>query len=133
MEDVKEVYQSGLLGPWGQNDLVYYETRLKESLGGGEILYLIAMEILAEAATQQVFTPSARRCLEELYSPLVDDTPSHIAGVLEILEHDGYLESGKDGHSFPSHLLRDWWSARFRHHVPLEKRPMDDKSGKGSE
>ena len=133
LEDVEEVYQSGLLGPWGQSDLVYYETRLKESLGGGEILYLIAMEILAEAATQQVFTPNARRCLEELYSPLVDDTPSHIAEVLEILEHDGYLESDEDGHRFPSHLLRDWWSARFRHHAPLENRPMDDKSGEGLE
>ena len=133
VEDVKEVYQSGLLGPWGQNDLVYYETRLKESLGGEEIWYSIVMEILAEAATQQVFTPNARRCLEESYSSLVDDTSLHVAEVLEILEHDGYLESGKDGHRFPSHLLRDWWAARFRHHVPIEKRPMDDKSGKGSE
>lgn len=128
VEDVNEVYQSKLLGPWGQGDLVYYETRLKEGLGEDDIYYSIAMEILAEAATQDVFTPSARHCLEKLYSSLVNDTPACIADVLEVLEHDGYLEDSKDGHSFPSHLLRDWWSARFRNHIPIENRRSVDKS-----
>ena len=103
VEDVDTVYRTALLGPSGQNDLVHYETRLQEGLEGER--YTIAMEILAEAATQGRFTPSARRCLEQLYAPVVDDAPSCIADVLEVLLHDGYLEDGDDGLRFPSRLI----------------------------
>ena len=127
VEDVDDVYRTALLGPSGQNDLVHYETRLKEGLEDES--YSIAMEILAEAATQEVFTPAARRCLERLYSKVTDDAASRIADALEVLVHDGYLEAGDNGHRFPSRLLKDWWSARFRdHHTPLEKRRSEDKS-----
>ena len=51
--DVKRVYRTGLLGPSGQNDLAHYETRLRDALD--EESRSIAMEILAEAATQGVF------------------------------------------------------------------------------
>ena len=128
VDDVNEVYQSRLLGAWGQSDLVYYETRLKEGLGGDDDYYSIAMEILAEAAIQEVFTLSARHCLEEMYSSLVDDMPACIADVLEVLEHDGYLEAAEDGYRFSSNLLRDWWSARFQHHIPIENRRLVNKS-----
>lgn len=124
-EDVTEVYRTGLLGPSGQNDLTHYVTRLKEGLGDASA-YSIAMEILAEAATQGVFTSGARRSLERTYSVLqVDDAAGSIADVIEILEHDGYLEARDGGHRFSSRLLKDWWEARFRdHHTPLEgKRP----------
>ena len=127
VEDVGEVYRNALLGASGQNDLVHYETRLKEGLEDEN--YSIAMEILAEAATLEVFTPAARKCLERLYSTVVDDAPGRIADTLEVLVHDGYLESGDGGYRFPSRLLKDWWSARFRdHHTPLEKRRPKDKS-----
>ncbi len=128
VDDVNKVYQRRLLGAWGQSDLVYYETRLKEGLGGDDDYYSIAMEILAEAAIQEIFTPSARRCLEEMYSSLVEDMPACIADVLEVLEHDGYLEASEDGYRFSSNLLRDWWFTRFRHHVPIENRRSVDKS-----
>ena len=121
--DVDTVYHTALLGPAGQNDLVHYETRLKEGLADNH-RYTIAMEILAEAATQETFTPTARRCLEQSYAAVVDDVPSRIAEVLDVLVHDGYLEAVADGFRFPSRLLKDWWSARFRdHHIPLEQRP----------
>ena len=127
VEDVEEVYRTGLLGPSGQNDLIHYETRLKEALEDEN--HTIAMEILAEAAIQGVFTSEARRCLEGLYARVVDDAIGRIADTLEILMHDGYLEDGDDGHRFPSRLLKDWWSARFRdHHIPLEDRRSGDKS-----
>ena len=127
VEDVGAVYRTELLGPSGQNDLVHYETRLKEAVEDGN--YTIAMEILAEAATRKVFTPGARRCLERLYARVVDDVPGRIADTLEILEHDGYLEAGDEGHRFQSRLLEDWWSARFRdHHTSLESRRADDES-----
>ena len=127
LEDVGEVYRTGLLGPSGQNDLVHYETRLKE--GVDDEGYTIAMEILAEAATQGVFTPSARRCLEQLYSAVLDDAPGCVADTLEVLVHDGYLESSDDGYRFPLRLLRDWWLARFRDsHTPLRSRCPDNKT-----
>ena len=120
--DVETVYHNELLGPAGQNDLVHYETRLKDGLD--EDGYRVAMEILAEAATQNVFTADARRCLERAYEKLVEDVPACVAETLDVLVHDGYLEPAADGHRFPSRLLKDWWSARFRdHHVPLEQRP----------
>ena len=119
--DVDTVYRTALLGPSGQNDLVHYQTRLKEGLE--DDLYTIAMEILAEAVVQGTFTPTARRCLEQYYAPVVDDVRSRIAEVLDVLMHDGYLEATADGFRFPSRLLKDWWSSRFRdHHSPLEQR-----------
>ena len=123
--DVEEVYRTELLGPSGQNDLMHYETRLKE--GVEEKSYSIVMEILAEAAIQEVFTSGAQRCLERLYSAVVDDAAGRIMDALDILVHDGYLEAGLDGYRFPSRLLKDWWAARFRdHHIPLERRRTDD-------
>ena len=121
LADVDAVYRKELLGPSGQNDLVHYETRLREGLD--DDTYRISMEILAEAATQEVFTADARRGLERLYSTLVDDSSDRIADALEVLNRDGYLRSGDDGHRFSSRLLKDWWSARFRdHHDPLGNR-----------
>ncbi len=122
LADVDEVYRNELLGPSGQNDLVHYETRLQEGLD--DDTYRVSMEILAEAATQDVFTVNARRSLERLYSALIDDAHGRVSDALEVLIHDGYLEAGDDGHRFLSRLLKDWWSARFRdHHTPLLKRP----------
>ncbi len=101
---------------------MHYETRLKEGLGDG-INHAIAMEILAEAATQNLFTGEARYRLDQLYSALVEDTTERIAGVLDVLEHDGYLESDEEEYRFVSKLLKDWWSARFRYHYkPLLER-----------
>ncbi len=52
----KEFYRTGLLGPFGQNDLVHYETRLKDGLD--DETFSIAMEILAEAATEGLTSTS---------------------------------------------------------------------------
>lgn len=129
MQDVDEVYRTVLLGPSEDNDLVHYETRLKEGLDD-EDSHTIAMEILAEAATQEVFTPEARRSLAQLYSPLGDDVHGRIADVLDVLVHDGYLQAGEDGYCFPFRLLRDWWSNRFRdRHTPLGSRLPDEGRG----
>ena len=119
--DVDEVYRTELLGPSGQSDLLHYETRLADALDDES--RRIAMEILAEAAVQSVFGADARRALERSYTPLFPDAPARVVAALEVLEHDGYLEPGPDGHRFPSRLLKDWWATRFRdHHVPLAER-----------
>ena len=129
VEDVGEIYRSELLGPSEDNDLVHYQARQKEGLDD-ERNHTIALEILAKAATQESFTPDARRCLARLYSPVGDDVPDRIAEVLGVLVHDGYLETGENGHRFPFRLLKDWWSARFRdHHIPLGSRFSDEVRG----
>ena len=65
-----------------------------------------------------------------LYSAIADNPSVRIADTLEVLIHDGYLESTEEGYRFPSRLLRDWWSARFRgHYVPLERGRTNDDSG----
>ena len=128
VNDVDQVYHNALLGPSGQSDLVHYETRLKEALEDES--YSIAMEILAEAAVEGAFTPDAKNCLVRMYSRLVNDAATRIADVLEVLEHDGYLEANDDGHRFASRLLKDWWTARFRdHHIPIRRRFTDNNSG----
>ena len=124
VSDVDEVYRTVLLGPAGQNDLVHYATRLKDGLGD-ELDYTIAMEILAEAATQDVFGPLARRGLEQLYASKVRDVADRIAEVLDVLEHDGYLEACDAEYRFPSNLLKDWWIARFgNHYTPIKQRSL---------
>ncbi len=125
VEDVDEVYRERLLGPSGQSDLVHYEARLKEALDDDRN-YALAMEILAEAAIEGRFTGPARTSLAALYGELVEDASARIADVLAVLAYDGYLEAGEEGYGFSSHLLKDWWAARFRgHHVALEKRGSD--------
>ncbi len=100
---------------------MHYETRLRE--GVEEESYPLVMKILAEAAIQEVFTSGAQRCLERMYSAVVDDAAERIMDALDILVHDGYLEADADGYRFPSRLLKDFWAARFRgHHRPLESR-----------
>ena len=120
--DVNEAYHGGLLGPSGQNDLMHYETRLREGLD--DQTCRIAMEILAEAASQGVFTADARRGLEILCAPSSDDPSALIAAAIDVLMHDGYLEAAGDGYVFASRLLKDWWQARCRDHVPIGQRPI---------
>ncbi len=127
-EDVAEV-RHGFLESSGDNDLVHYRTRLEEGLGDDESC-TIAIEILAEAATEGTFTPEAARGLARLYAPMGNDVRDHIAEVLEVLVHDGYLEAVGNGHRFPFRLLRDWWSARHcDHHVPIRSRPSGADQG----
>ena len=124
LDDVAEVYRTELLGPSGQNDLAHYEARLRDGLGDTH-RYRIAMEILAEAAVQGIFTAEAHRQLENRHSRLVEDASRQVADTLAVLVHDGYLEPHPDGHRFALNLLRDWWKARFRHHYrPLVENPV---------
>jgi hypothetical protein len=125
VEDVRKVYRIGLLGPSGQSDLAHYETRLKEALEKEN--HAIAMQILAEAAIKGVFTPDARQRLELLHASIMEDVSERISEAIEVLEHDGYLETTEDGYRFSSRLLRDWWAARFRgHYIPLDEGSDDE-------
>lgn len=124
VDDANSVYRNALLGPSGQSDLAHYEARLKNALD--EQSHRIALEILAEAATQGVFSSSARSSLERWYEPVVPTAAKMVKEVLDVLTHDGYLHADDDGYRFSFHLLETWWSIRFRdHHSPLESRKRD--------
>ncbi len=114
--DVETVYQTDMLGPFGQNDLMHYDARLRDALGEGD--FAIANAILAEAAVQGRFTPSAREALEALFAAKVENTSGRVTDILEILVHDGYLEAEGDNHRFTSRLLKDWWGTRYAGHHP---------------
>lgn len=121
LADVDAVYRYELLGPSGAYDLTHYDSSLSEALDGTE--HSIAMEILAETATQGTFTRDSRRSLAELYSALLDKVEERIVHVVALLEHDGYIENDQGKYSIPSRLLKDWWSARFQdHYTPLGQR-----------
>ena len=120
-EDVRTVYENELLGPAGHLSLLHYENRLKEALD--EDTYRIAMEIQAEAATEGVFSTSARRYLQHTYSRVMPDVRNRIDEALDVLMHDGHLEEADGGHRLAFRLLADWLHTRFHgHHTPLRKR-----------
>ena len=121
IEAVDRVYRDSLLAPWGQTDLMHYDTRLRDALD--ERSHRIALEILTEAATQEVLTATARDRFEAHLAALDDAIQGRFASILDVLVHDGYLRQTDKGHVFQSKLLRDWWMARFGHgHEPFEER-----------
>ena len=109
--DVEKAYNSRLLGPWGHGDLIHYETRLAAALD--KDAFSVAMAILAETATQGVFTASAHQNLERIQSKRFGDSSERVRQALGVLEHDGYLIRHSDGHRFEFKLLRDWMKSRF--------------------
>ena len=109
--DVEEAYNSWLLGPWGHGDLIHYLTRLDAALD--EATFSVAMAILAETTTQEVFTASAHQGLERFQSKRFGDSSERVRQALGVLEHDGYLIRHSDGYRFEFKLLRDWMKSRF--------------------
>ena len=129
-EDVDRIYQTEMLGPVGQKDLLHYDTRLQDALGDG-IDHELACRILGEAATQGTLSPAARAALERAYAGTLDRANERITMIIEILVHDGYLELHRDAYRFCSRWLKDWWAMRSGSHtVPLESIPaqaLDDR------
>ena len=129
-DDVDRVYQTEMLGPVGQTDLLYYDTRLQDALGDG-IDHELACRILGEAATQGMLSPAARAALERAYAGTLERANERITMIIEILVHDGYLELHGDAYRFCSRWLKDWWARRSGSHtVPLESIPaqaLDDR------
>ena len=92
-------------------DLIHYLTRLDAALDKDALS--VAMAILAETATQGVFTVNARRALERFQFERFGDSSDRVKQALGVLEHDGYLIRHSDGHRFEFKLLRDWMKSRF--------------------
>lgn len=122
-KDVADVYRTKMLGPAGEADFLYYAQRLRDALEDARD-FEIAMTVLAEAATHDVFTPHARNSLELHFAGLVTDARRRIDMVLDILVHDGYLDRSGCDLAFRSRWLKDWWSERFGNYEPPHNAPI---------
>jgi hypothetical protein len=110
VEDVETAYQTHMLGSRGHAELSTFEERL--SLVVPHDARAFVFDLLTEAA-------AAGRLSENAINVYLTDhgfegrAGTDIARhVLDVLDHDGYLHPDGDGHTFSSHLLRDWWVAR---------------------
>ena len=124
IEDVGLVYKRDLLSVRGQIDLEHYEVRLRMVLGDDG--YGTALELLTEAAVNdgQLTAQAIRRYRDALASPDAD-VGVPIEDVLQLLEHDGYLQRQADAYVFVSRLLQDWWRARRGQlFTPIQDRPI---------
>ena len=122
LDDVEVVYRAEMLGSRSQASLDHYEGRLKLVLGTD--LYEVALDLLTEAAVHDRGLGNDAVARYREYFRELDEVDRHaIETVLNVLEHDGYLERSDSGYAFLSGLLQDWW--RLRHggtFVPIERR-----------
>ena len=122
IDDIDEVYRQDLLGIHGQIDMQHYESRLLMVLGKEG--YELALELLTEAAVNDgtLKQESLRKHIELVGSQTSEDRV-FIRSVLDVLEHDGYLERDGNDYRFVSGLLEDWWSDRYgRSFIPVAER-----------
>lgn len=111
VEDVDRVYETRMLSTRGHAELSTFEERLKMMVGAEVLPYVL--DFLTEAAVTGQLTPNAIGVFQKDHE--LDDAAGQrtTREVLDILEHDGYLEQQVQGYTFVSHLLRDWWKSRF--------------------
>jgi len=110
-QTVETVYNKELLSIRGHTELTHYEDRLKMVLG--EEILPVALELLTETAVVGYLTPQTTAILTRGYDLCSMSVPEAEREILEILEHDGYIERREDRYRFVSKLLRDWWKARY--------------------
>ena len=121
-DDVMHVYQHDLLGARGQNTLVHYEERLNMVLD--QDCFPVALDLLTEASINAgLLTREAIAQYGDRYMPPVGSDGMTIMNLLDILQHDGYLETHEEGLCFVSRLLQEWWRARHEgYFIPIAQR-----------
>ena len=108
--DVDEVYKDKMLSTRGHAELTHYEERLKLVLG--EEIFPLAVEMLTETAISGSLNHEAICILQKDYNFEERTVKNAQKEILDVLEHDGYLEQNQDRFVFSSNLLRDWWKQR---------------------
>lgn len=111
VDRVNEVYQTKMLSIQGHAELSHMEERLKMAFGLE--IYPIALEILTEAAVKGYLDGESALAICQGYEILASDPNIILREILEVLQHDGYLAQEAERFVFISHLLKDWWKARF--------------------
>ncbi len=114
--------QYALLGAHGQGALAHYEERLKMVLAHD--YFPVALELLTEASLNEgLLTSETIAQYSDLYMPSGGSEGMSIVDLLDILKHDGYLETHEEGLCFVSGLLQDWWQARHgAYFIPIAQR-----------
>lgn len=111
VQDVTRVYHNSILSTRGHAELADYEERLLRVLEPKSVR--LALDLLTDAAVTGKLTAQNARYYSE--KARLDDPESTLREVLDILQHDGYLEYLEDegGWAFSSTILKDWWKRRF--------------------
>jgi uncharacterized protein len=110
-DDVDHVWDHRMIGARGYTELSTYEERLRKVLSKERLAF--AIDLLTEAAVVGNLSPGAANILCEEHSVNGEQMKASLPSILEMLKHDGYLETRGEGLVFVSNLLRDWWKARF--------------------
>jgi len=110
-EHVDWVYDKQMLSIKGHAELSHMEERLKMAFGLE--IYPIVLEILTETAVNGYLDSESAISICRTVEDADRNPNSLLREILEILQHDGYLEQKGDRFVFISHLLRDWWKSRF--------------------
>ncbi len=91
--------------------MTHYEERLKSVLDADR--FTLAISMLSEAAVVGKLTREALAALQDEFSFSDKNTTGIQREILQVLEHDGYLEQRPRGYVYVSKLLRDWWKQRY--------------------
>ena len=110
-DHVERVYDKQMLGIKGHAELSHMEERLKMALGLD--IYPVALEILTETAVKGYLGSKSAISICQAVEDDDRNPNSLLRAILEILQHDGYLEQKGDRFVFISHLLKEWWERRF--------------------
>lgn len=121
VDRVDKIYKTRMLSIQGHAELSHMEERLKMTFGLE--VYPIALEILTEAAVTGYLDAKAALtiCKDYVFEGLT--SKDVLRDILEILQHDGYLQQEGEEFVFVSNLLKDWWKRRFDFgYIPVSKR-----------
>ena len=87
------------------------------------MIFPMALELLTEAAVTGRLAANSALTIAQGYTFGSLPAAEVQRQVLEVLEHDGYVERDKAGYRFVSKLLRDWWKARNQFgYIPTDQR-----------
>jgi uncharacterized protein len=111
---ISEIYETKMLSTRGHAELSHLEERLKMVLG--PTLHPLALDLLTETSVTGHLTPEASAVFGREYGIANDvERPEDVVReVLNILEHDGYLQRDGETYEFVSRLVKDWWNASHR-------------------
>jgi hypothetical protein len=120
-DEVNDIYENEMLGIRGHAELTHYEDRLK--LVVGPELFTLAIEMLTETAVTGCLTRQSLAAIQGCYDFEGRSVLSASEEIIRVLEHDGYIKTGRDGFVFESFLLQDWWKKRYGYfYVPILER-----------
>lgn len=108
-EFARRVYEENMLGVHGRAELSHYEERLRLL---GERTHQLAVALLTEtASTGYLGEETAMGICRGICGN--DGAEEQLREVLNVLEHDCYIERRGDRLEFVSNLVRDWWFASY--------------------